>query len=82
MENLYKNGIKCPQAETCGELLSMILMKGWPTTSAGSELSTLGVLRHVLSWKLWPGYFEFLGKLDKACVLLISFQLFQGIVEI
>lgn len=64
-KSLYKEGIESCQASKCGELLTMMILKCWPKPQDGTELSSLGVLRHILSWKLWPGYFEFFGKLDK-----------------
>ena len=62
LESLYRNGLRSPQAFKCGELLNMMLTKGWPPSRNGVQPSSLEIFRHVLTGRLWPCFFKRFGE--------------------
>ena len=68
-EEVFRNlsdsaGRRSPQASKCGEMLNMMLTKGWPPSRNGDEPSSLDIFRHVLTGWLWPCFFERFGEFN------------------
>ena len=61
-KNLSEHGLTSPQATECGGLLTLMLKECWPQSQGGSPPSSLAILKHVLTWSLWPCFFERFGK--------------------
>ena len=62
LESLYHSGLRSPQASKCGEMLNMMLTKGWPPSRNGVQPSSLEIFRHVLTGRLWPCFFKRFGE--------------------
>ncbi|XP_022783821.1 E3 ubiquitin-protein ligase rnf213-alpha-like [Stylophora pistillata] len=60
--NLTEYGLDSPQASECGRLLTLMLTSCWPEGQRGVPCSSKDILRHVLTWRLWPCFFQRFGK--------------------
>ena len=58
---LSEHGLDSPQADKCGELLTLMLTRCWPQPQGGISRSSKTSLRHVLTWRLWPCFFRRFG---------------------
>ena len=74
-EDVFRNlsdGLQSSQASKCGDLLTLMLKRSWPKPQGGVPCSPKATLKHVLTWKLWPGFFQRFGN-GSFFTLLIQF---------
>ncbi|CAH3029473.1 unnamed protein product, partial [Porites evermanni] len=61
-QNLSVYGLGSPQAQKCGELLTLMLTHSWPKPQGDVPCSSRIILHQVLTWRLWPCFFQRFGK--------------------
>ena len=58
---LVKQDLESPQAQKCGDLLTLMLTRCWPESRGGADPSSKVILKHILTWRLWPCFFQRFG---------------------
>ena len=61
-KNITEHGLTSPQAAKCGELLTLMIQKCWPQPKTDNTLSSMVILKHLLTWGLWPCFLQRFGK--------------------
>ncbi|PFX29705.1 E3 ubiquitin-protein ligase RNF213 [Stylophora pistillata] len=92
-EDIFRNlsdGLRSSQASKCGDLLTLMLKRSWPKQQGGVPCSPKAILKHVLTWKLWPGFFQRFGvesncrsvlKEDGQEILMLAISSFEAAVN-
>ena len=72
-KNLSEHGLQSSQALKCGELLTLMLTRCWPKPQGSVPCSSKTILQQVLTWRLWPCFFQRFG--NTFCIKVLFYTI-------